>query len=228
MDDKDAIVKEEPAQEVGATSEFGGNNSSGPPKMERQRSVSGPNSPGEKSLLKRKPVWLVSPKIKTPVFNSCLCSLDEVVATPSFNVSVIEGACDKDFKFFDAINNSKYVALIDGALASLGLFAVSIGIYVIKYCKLREIERNSHYFYFSRLFKTFDENKTVEKMGEIVQDGDTKGPITYEYLQAAAYFYPPDISKIACWRRRFLSAARRSYRRPAAAWRYGATGCLPP
>ncbi|WP_342219919.1 hypothetical protein [Rickettsiella endosymbiont of Miltochrista miniata] len=212
MDEKVAIVKKEPAQEVGATSEFGGNNSSHPPRFERQRSVSGPNSPGEKSLLKKKPDWMRSPKTKIPVFNSCLCSLDEVVATPSFNVSVIEGACDKDFKFFDAINNSKYVAVIDGALAILGLFAVSIGVYVIKYCKLREIERNSHYFYFSRIFKTVSEEEIKNKMGEIEQDERTIGPITYEYLQAVAHFYPPDISKIACWRRRLFASGMEGQR----------------
>jgi hypothetical protein len=206
MDEQVSIVKEEPAREVGATSEFDGNNSGCPPRLERQRSVSGPNSPGEKSLLKKKPDWMRSPKTKIPVFNSCLCSLDEVVATPSFNVSVIEGACDKDFKFFDAINNSKYVAFIDSALASLGLFAVSMGIYVVKYCKLREIERNSNYFYFSRIFKTFSEEQIKNKMGEIEQDERIIGPITYEYLQAVAHFYPPDISKIACRRRRFFAS----------------------
>lgn len=208
MDPQDSIVKKESAQEKGVTSEVGGENSSKIVREERKRRLSGPGSEGEKSLLKKNPVWLASPKAQIPVFNSCLCSLDEVVATPSFNVGVIEGACDKDFKFFDVINESKYVAFIDGALASLGFFAVSIGIYVIKYCKLRDIERNSNYFYFSRLFKACDEQNIKDKMGTIAQDWPINGAITYEYLQAAAYFYPPDISKIACWRRRFFASGK--------------------
>ena len=217
--DELAIEIKEPAQEVGVTSQLGGNNSSCVIEKKRKRNVSGPYSEGEKSLLKRKPAWLISPKIKTPVLNSCLCSLDEVVATPAANVKVIDEACnssDKDFSFFrDVINSSKYVAYIDSAFASLGLFAVSIGIYVIKYCKLREIERNSNYFYFSRLFKTFTEANIENKMGEIKQDNSIKQvnsvpeePITYEYLRTVAYYYPPDISKIACWRRRFFSSGK--------------------
>ena len=210
MDDKDAIERKEPAREVGATSEIGGNSSI---KIERQRSLSGPDSAGEKSLLKKEPVWLVSPKTKIPVFNSCLYSLDEVVATPAANVKVIDEACNasnKNFNFFrDVINNNTYVAYIDGAFASLGLFAVSIGIYVIQYCKLREIERNSNYFYFSRLFKTCTEEEIKNKMGEIEQDNPIpEDPITYEYLRTVAYFYPPDISKIACWRRRFFASGK--------------------
>lgn len=208
MDEQDAIERKEPAQEVGVLSEIGGNTANCSGRLVRQRSVSGPGSEGEKSLIKKDPVWLVSPKSKIPVFNSCLCSLDEVVATPSFNVSVIESACDQDFKFFDAINKSKYVLDIDGALAGLGLFAVSIGIYVINYCKLREIERNSNYFYFSRLFKAFNEIEIENKMGEIVQ-GEPDDPVTYDYLRTAAYFYPPDISKIACWRRRFFASGKK-------------------
>lgn len=201
-----------PAQRSGSTSEFGRINSSEnhPARVVRQRSVSGPNSPGEVSLLKRKPEWMGSPKTKIPVLINCLYSVDEVVATPSFNVNVIESACDKDFKFFDVINNSKYVAFIDGAMASLGLFAVSIGIYVVKYCKLREIERNSHYFYFNRIFNTCVDEEIKNRMGEIEQGGhDFEDPITYEHLRTAAYFYPPDISKIACWRRRFFSSGKK-------------------
>jgi hypothetical protein len=204
MDEKkDSIVRKKPAGEI-VTSGMGGNS---PGKLVRQRSLSGPGSEGEKSLLKKNPGWLVSPKVKTPVFNSCLCSLDEVVATPFFNISVIESAYDQDFKFFDAINTSKYVAYIDSAMASLSLFAVSIGIYVIKYCKLREIERNSNFFYFGRLFKACNAEEIKSKMGEISQD-NPDDPITYEYLQAIAYFYPPDISKIACWRRRFFASGK--------------------
>ncbi|MGC1854291.1 MAG: hypothetical protein WA659_02845 [Candidatus Aquirickettsiella sp.] len=207
MDEQVSIVRKEPAQEVEVTSEFGGNSANR--SSRRRRNASGPGSPGEKALLKKNPLWLVSPKAKIPVFNSCLYSLDEVVATPSFNVSVIEGACDQDFKFFDAINKSKYVGSIDGALACLGLFAISTGIYVIEYCKLREIERNSNYFYFIRLFKTCNAEKIKNTMGKIDQENDdTNAHITYEYLRAAAYFYPPDISKIACWRSRFFSSGK--------------------
>lgn len=196
-------------QGIRTASELGGNGSSTPRRLERQRSLSGPNSEGEKSLLKKDPVWLVSPKTKIPVFNSCLYSLDEVVATPSINVSVIESACDKDFKFFDAINNSKFVGIIDGALGSLGLFAISIGIYIIQYCKLREIERNSNYFYFSRLFKSFNEEEIKDKMGEIDQDNQNPDdPITYKDLITAAYFYSRGISKFACWRRRFFASGK--------------------
>ncbi|WP_395497584.1 hypothetical protein [Rickettsiella endosymbiont of Litargus connexus] len=203
MDEQVSITRKEP-REVGVTSEIG-RNSSLSRSLVRQISLSGPGSEGEKSLLKKNPVWFVSSKAKTPIFNACLSSLDEVVATPSFNVSVIKSACDQDCKFFDDINKSKYVGYIDAGLASLGLFAVSIGIYVIKYCKLREIERMSHYFYFSRLFKA-DEEAIKKKMGEIVQESnEIKKCITYEHLCAAAYFYPPDIPKIACWRRRFFA-----------------------
>ena len=174
----------------------------------RKRRLSGPNSQGEKALIKKDPIWLVSPKTQITVFNSCLSSLDEVVATPAFNVNVIESACDKDFKLFDVINNSKYVGFIDSALASLALFAVAINVYVIKYCKLREVEKNSNYFYFSRLFKSFNEEEIKNKMGEIKQDTpNTDEPITYEYLQTVAYFYPPDISPIACCRRRFFASS---------------------
>ncbi len=56
---------------------------------ERKRRLSGPDSQGEKALIKKDPIWLVNPKTKIPVFNCCLCSLDEVVATPAFNVNVI-------------------------------------------------------------------------------------------------------------------------------------------
>lgn len=174
---------------------------------ERKRKLSGPNSQGEKALIKKDPIWLVSPKTKIPVFNCCLCSLDEVVATPASNVNVIESAYDKDFRLFDVINNSKYVGFIDSALGSLALLAVAINVYVIEYCKLREIEKNSNYFYFNRLFKSFDEEEIKNKMGEIKQDtSSTDDRITYEYLQTAAYFYPPDISPIACWRRRFFAS----------------------
>jgi hypothetical protein len=199
----------EPIQEVAVISKIDGNNPSSSTTNQRRRKLSGPDSQGKKWLLKENPIWLLSPKVKTPVFNSCLCSLDEVVATPSFNISVIESACNQDFKFFDAINKSKYMPYIDSALIGLGLFAISIGIYVVKYCKLREIERNSNYFYFSRLFKTCNAEEIKNKMGEIIQDNDsTDNLITYEYLQAAAYFYPPDISKIACWRRRFFASGK--------------------
>jgi hypothetical protein len=208
MDEQDAIERKSFAQEIGATSEIDGNDPDFVTPTQRRRKLSGPGSEGEKSLIKKDPVWLVSPKSKIPVFNSCLCSLDEVVATPSFNVSVIESACDQDFKFFDAINKSKYVLEIDGALAGLGLFSAAMGIYVIKYCKLREIERNSNYFYFSRLFKAFNAGEIENKMGEIAQD-NPRDPITYEYLRAAAYFYPPDISKIACRRRRIFASGKK-------------------
>ncbi len=208
MDEQVSIVRKEPAQEVGVTSEFGGNSANC--SSRRRRNASGPGSPGEKALLKKNPLWLVSPKAKIPVLDNCLGSVDEVVATPSFNVNVIEGACDQDFKFFDAINKSKYVASIDGALACLGLFAVSIGIYVVKYCKLREIESNSNYFYFNRLFKICNEKEIENKMGKIDQENnDASAHITYEYLRTAAYFYPPDISKIACWRRRFFAIGKK-------------------
>lgn len=203
-------IEREPAQKVRAAIELGGNEASS--SQQRKRRLSGPNSEGEKALIKKDPIWLISPKTKIPVFNSCLCSLDEVVATPAFNVSVIESAYDKNFKLFDVINNSKYVGFIDSALASLGMFAVSIGIYVIQYCKLREIERNSNYFYFSRLFKSFNEEEIKNKMGEIKQDTSSTDPITYEYLQTAAYFYPPDISPIACWRRRFFASSEEKRR----------------
>lgn len=185
--------------------ELGGNQIS--PSSRRKRNLSGPNSAGEKSLIKKDPIWLISAKTQIPVFNSCLSSLDEVVATPAFNVNVIESAYDKNFKLFDVINNSKYVGLIDSTLASLGMFAVSIGLYVIQYCKLREIEKNSNYFYFNRLFKSFNQDEIKNKMGEIKQEIYSPDDlITYEYLQTAAYFYPPDISPIACWRRRTFAS----------------------
>jgi hypothetical protein len=180
----------------------------------RKRKLSGEESVGEKSLMTKNPLWLVSPKIQIPVFNGCLCSLDEVVATPFFNLNVIETAYEsaygKDFKFFDAINKSDYVAYIDSTLAGLGVFAVSIGIYVQQYCKLREIERNNDFFYFSRLFKAFNEKEIEEKMGEIDQlNNKVDDQITYVHLRAAAYFYPPDISKIACWRRRVFCSGKK-------------------
>lgn len=207
-DEQDAIEIKEAVQEVGSVSKFGGNTANCSGRLVRQRSLSGHGIESKKWLLKKNPIWLVNPRTNIDVPYSCLCSLDEVVATPSFNVSVIESACDKDFKFFDAINKSPYMVYIDSALAGLSLFAVSIGIYVIKYCKLREMERNSNYFYFRRLFKAFNAEEIKNEMGEIAQDNCSADPITYEYLQAAAYFYPPDISKIACWRRRFFASGR--------------------
>lgn len=198
-------------QEVKTTSELGGNGSNSPRRLERQRSLSGPNSEGEKSLLKKDPSWLVSPKTKIPVFNSCLCSLDELVATPSINVSVIESACDKDFKFFDAINNSKFVGFIDGGLVVLGVCASFLNIYVIKYCTLREAERNSNYYYFYQLSKLFNEEvkKELEKIDQYKKNSDH--PITYPNLIAAAHFIPNDISKTACYRRRlFVSKEKRN------------------
>lgn len=207
--DEQVSIERKKSEEVGTASRFGGNTANCSGRLVRQRSLSGHGNESKKWLLKENPAWLVNPRTNIDVPYSCLCSLDEVVATPSFNVSVIESACDQDFKFFDAINKSKYVAYIDSALAGLGLFAISIGIYVIKYSKLREIERNSNYFYFSRLFKTFNAEEIKNKMGEIYQEnGSINDPITYEYLQAAAYFYPPDISKIACWRRRFFASGK--------------------
>ncbi|MEN9916949.1 MAG: hypothetical protein RLY40_881 [Pseudomonadota bacterium] len=174
---------------------------------ERKRRLSGPNSQGERALIKKDPIWLVNSKAKIPVFNSCLYSFDEVVATPAFNVNVIESAYDKDFKLFDVIKSSKYVGFIDSALVSLSFLAASIGIYVIQYCKLREIEKNSNYFYYSRLFQSFNEQEIKSKMGEINQNSNNVDDlITYEYLQTAAYFYPPDISPIACWRRRLFAS----------------------
>ncbi len=92
-------------------------------------------------------------------------------------------------------------------MTSLALFTVAINVYVIEYCKLREIEKNSNYFYFSRLFKSFNEEEIKNKMGEIKQDThSTDDRIIYEYLQTAAYFYPPDISPITSWRRRFFAS----------------------
>ncbi len=207
--DTDAIEKKELAQEVRIASDFGENTAIYSGRLVRQRSLSGHGNNSKKWLLSENPTWLINSRIEVHVINSCLCSLDEVVATPSFNVNVIESACDQDFKFFDAINKSKYVSYIDSALVGLGLFAISIGIYVIKYSKLREIERNSNCFYFSRLFKTCNAEEIKNLMGEIAQDNDsTDDLITYEYLQAAAYFYPPDISKFACWRRRFFALGK--------------------
>lgn len=207
--DQFSIERKKLAQEVGTASNFGRNTNICPGRLVRQRSLSGHGNESKKWLLSKNPDWLTKIEDNPPFFFKSLCSVDEIVATPSFNVSVIESACDQDFKFFDAINKSKYVAYIDSALTGLGLFAISIGIYVIKYCKLREIERNSNYFYFSRLFKTCNAEEIKNKMGEIVQDnGSTDDPITYEYLQAAAYFYPPDISKFACWRRRFFASGK--------------------
>lgn len=167
----------------------------------RIRRLSGDKSLGEESLMSENPVWLVSPKTSVPVFNTCLGSLDEVVATPAFNVNVIEGACNKEFKLFDVINKSKYVSLIDSAFVSFGVIAISIGVYVQQYCKLREIERNSDFFYFNRLLKLKEKEKIKEKMGE--------SRFSYEVLRAAAYFYPPDISEIARKRRRIFCWGKR-------------------
>jgi len=202
-------IERKPHLGIRTTSELGGNGSSNS-RLKRQKSLSGPNSAGEESLLKKDPVWLVSPKTKISVFNSFLYSLDEVVATPSINVSVIESACDKDFKFFDAINNSKFVGIIDGGLITLGLCASFVNIYVIEYCKLREVERNSNYYYFYQLSKLFNE-KIKKKMGNIDQYEENSGHlITYPNLIAAAHFIPDDISKIACFRRRlFVSKEER-------------------
>lgn len=203
MDEKISIAKKESAQKIEMTFEIGGNTS------RRKINVSGPDSEGEKSLLKKNPDWLVSPKVNIPVLNSCLSCIDEVLATPSFNVSVIESAYDSNFKFFDSINKSRYAVYIDSAVASLGFLAVSIGIYVSRYCKLRDIERNSHYFYFSRLFKTGNERKIKNIMGEIGQDHDNfNNSISLEHLLSTAHFYPPNISKIACWRRRFFASGK--------------------
>ena len=176
----------------------------------RKRRVSGPDSEGEKSLLENSPAWLTTPKARTPVFNSCLSFVDEVVATPGVNISVVGSACDSNFKFFDEINNSQYVACIDSLVGALGFFSISVGYYVNQYCKLREIERESNYFYFSRLSKAFNEEKIKNKIGEIKQDNvDIEARITFEHLLAAAYFYPPDISKIACWRRRLFASGKK-------------------
>jgi hypothetical protein len=169
--------------------------------VSRKRRLSGDKSLGEKSLMTENPVWLISPKVNVPVFNSCLASLDEVIATPSFNVNVIESACNKEFKLFDVINKSKYVSLIDSAFVSFGVIAISIGIYVRQYCKLREIERNSDFFYFNRLLKLREKEKIKEKMGE--------SESSYTVLRAAAYFYPPDISESACKRRRIFCWGKR-------------------
>ncbi|MFM2322184.1 MAG: hypothetical protein RLZZ225_337 [Pseudomonadota bacterium] len=168
---------------------------------DKKRRLSGDQSLGEKSLMTENPVWLISPKMNMPVLNSCLSSLDEVVATPSFNVNVIESACNKEFKLFDVINKSKYVSFIDSAFVSFGVIAISIGVYVQQYCKLREIERNSDFFYFNRLLKLKEKGKIKEKMGE--------SEFSYEVLRAAAYFYPPDISEIARKRRRIFCWGKR-------------------
>ncbi len=170
-------------------------------RISRQRSLLGDESIGERSLMTKNPLWLISPKINVPVLNNCLASLDEVVATPSFNVNVIESACNKGFKLFDVINKSKYVSLIDSAFVSIGVIAISIGVYVRQYCKLREIERNSDFFYFNRLLKLMGEEKLKEKMGE--------SSVSYEVLRAAAYFYPPNISAIARRRRRIFCWGKR-------------------
>lgn len=163
----------------------------------RQRKVSGDNSLGEKSLMRQNPDWLLSPKPNTPIFNSCLCSLDEVVATPCANVNAFESAFG--YKFYEAINESSQWKLWDGSLGFIGAFAVSIGVYVQRYSKLRETERKSDFFYFARLFKLLDKEQIEKKMGDI------KGnQLTYAHLRAVAYFYPPDISKLACWKRRIF------------------------
>lgn len=193
-------------QGVKTTSELGGNGSSIPRRLERQRSLSGPNSEGEKSLLKKDPSWLVSPKTKIPVFNSCLCSLDELVATPSINVSLIESACDKDFKFFDAINNSKFVGFIDGGLVVFGVLGSFINIYVIEYCKLREAERNSNYYYFYQISKLFNE-EIKKELSKIDQYNKNPGhPITDQNLITAAHFIPDDIPQTACIKRRLFAS----------------------
>ena len=206
MDEQVAIERKKPVQEIGETSEFRGNNSSCITRRQRRRKLSGHGSPGEKALLNRKPAWLGNHKSQMRLLNSCLCSLDEVVATPAINVNVMESACNKNF--FAGINGSQYVAVIDGGLLSLGLFSVSIGIYVTKYCKLREIERNSNYFYFNRLFKTFNEEEIINKMGEIEQDNSNPVKITYDHLRAATRFYPPNISEVVCLKRRFFASEK--------------------
>lgn len=123
---------------------------------------------------------------------------------------MIESAYDKDFKLFDVINNSKYVGFIDWALGILAFLAAAINFYVIKYCKLREIEKNSNFFYFSRLFQSFNPEEIKNKMGEVEHaTHSADDQITYEHLQTAAYFYPPDISAIACWRRRFFVSKKK-------------------
>lgn len=200
----------EPVQEIVAMPELGDNDANFPGELGRKESLFGPGSAGEKALFSKDPVWLISPKARTPIFISCLSSLDEVVATPFFNVGILENACNQDFKLFDAINKSKYAGYADGTLAGLGLFAISLGVYVVKYCQLREIEKNSNYFYFVRLFKMYNEEIIKNAMGAIAQDGfGSTRLINYEHLLAAAYFYPPDISKFACWRRRFFSSGKK-------------------
>ena len=63
-------IEREPAQKVRAAIELGGNEASS--SQQRKRRLSGPNSEGEKALIKKDPIWLISPKTKIPVFNSCL------------------------------------------------------------------------------------------------------------------------------------------------------------
>jgi hypothetical protein len=200
-----SMERKEFSREVEIKSEIGGNNS------RRKRNVSGPGSEGEKSLLKKSPDWLINSKVKISALNSCLFTLDEALATPFINVNVIGGASNSDYKFFEIINNSKFVAYIDGGLSFFGLFAISLGYYVNKYCKLREIERNSHYFYFRRLFKTcFREcsEEEIENILDKIEQDNFNDPISFDFLSDTAYFYPPDISKISCWRRRFFATGK--------------------
>lgn len=140
---------------------------------------------------------LIGEKKKVTAFISAIDALDVMVSTPTINVSVIESAFDKAFKLFDAINNSKYVSLFDGVFVVFGLISIFIGVYVQQYRKLREVERNSDFFYFNRLLKLMGKEKIEEKMGK-------EPRFSYAILKAAAYFYPPDVSEFACKRRRIF------------------------
>ncbi|WP_240992166.1 hypothetical protein [Rickettsiella grylli] len=60
------------------------------------------------------------------------------------------------------------------------------------------------------MLKTKNATVIEEKMGNINQeDFNFDRYINYEHLFAAAYFYSPDISKIACWRRRVFSSGKK-------------------
>lgn len=169
-------------------------NSDSKPRV-RQRKLSGDNSWGQKALLTLDLNFVGGPLLYENL--SGFCAVDELIATPCANGKVF------DSSLYESIQNSNYQGLYDAAFGITGVFAYIKGVTAQYYCRHRETEKSSDFFYFARLYKLFNEQQLKDIMGEIgTIEGMEDSQITYAHLYAVAYFYSPDISKFVGWRRR--------------------------
>ncbi|MES2998666.1 MAG: hypothetical protein V4700_05020 [Pseudomonadota bacterium] len=159
------------------------------------------------SALSEKPIQ--QEDVVEQVLGDYIYPLDEFLATPGANLDVFDvmlnppgpSASFQEIeeykmgrKLYNDINASEYASAWHAGLIGLGVLALSIGAYVSAYRKLRNREKNSHFFYFRRLYQSKNREKILKLMGE-------EDMLTYSILSSAAHFYSPDVSKFVQWRR---------------------------